>query len=233
MAEVVAFNIETEPNKELTNQLPEPIIKFGNTKDPVKRAVKVQEKRDEQKNRMALDPHFGKITCLSFAFEKTLSGVSAIQATTAFTADHGEAELLDWTWRQIKKAEQVITFNGTGFDIPFMMRRSALLRVPITKDFEINKHRTRLTHCVNHTDVMRLLHDTDVGEGRGSLLDIPRTLSFYVKQFLDDDWPYAEIDQSNLGDLVHNGKQKMVKDLCEWNTSKTLELFLCLRSFYP
>lgn len=40
-----------------------------------------------------------------------------------------EAKILELFWEYVLKAEQVITFNGRNFDIPFLMLRSAMLKV--------------------------------------------------------------------------------------------------------
>jgi DNA polymerase elongation subunit (family B) len=45
-----------------------------------------------------------------------------------------EKEMLERFWEVIKISDQVITFNGRNFDIPFMLMRSAKLGVKPTKD---------------------------------------------------------------------------------------------------
>lgn len=45
-----------------------------------------------------------------------------------------EAEMLQSFWRIVDFTDQVITFNGRNFDIPFLMMRSAMLEIRPTKN---------------------------------------------------------------------------------------------------
>src|SRR5690606_6987297 len=44
-----------------------------------------------------------------------------------------EKEMLESFWRISNYVDQFITFNGRNFDIPFLMLRSAMLGVKVTK----------------------------------------------------------------------------------------------------
>jgi len=45
-----------------------------------------------------------------------------------------EKEMLQSFWRVAQYADQLITFNGRNFDVPFLMMRSAMLKVKPTKN---------------------------------------------------------------------------------------------------
>jgi 3'-5' exonuclease len=45
-----------------------------------------------------------------------------------------EKELLEWFWDDIKKCQKYITFNGRGFDVPFIRLRSAILNVKCSRE---------------------------------------------------------------------------------------------------
>lgn len=45
-----------------------------------------------------------------------------------------EKEMIQSFWRIVDYCEQVITFNGRNFDVPFLMMRSALLQIRPTKN---------------------------------------------------------------------------------------------------
>ena len=45
-----------------------------------------------------------------------------------------EREILEYFWAQIKECWQFVTFNGRGFDGPFIMIRSAILKVKPTRN---------------------------------------------------------------------------------------------------
>src|SRR3989440_6149493 len=63
-----------------------------------------------------------------------------------FVACADEAELLTAFWDVAKHYEKIVTFNGRGFDVPFIYLRSALLNVPISRKdwlgyrFQIEPH---------------------------------------------------------------------------------------------
>lgn len=51
-----------------------------------------------------------------------------------------EAGILRRFWDVIKDYDQIITFNGRGFDAPFIILRSAILRIKPTKDLMPNRY---------------------------------------------------------------------------------------------
>lgn len=51
-----------------------------------------------------------------------------------------EEQMLKNFWQYASKAEKVITFNGRCFDIPFLMIRSALLKLKPSKNFIKNRY---------------------------------------------------------------------------------------------
>ena len=56
-----------------------------------------------------------------------------------------EKEMIQSFWRIVDYCDQVITFNGRNFDIPFLMIRSALLKIRPTKNL-IGKRYDSNTH---------------------------------------------------------------------------------------
>lgn len=51
-----------------------------------------------------------------------------------------ESEILTRFWQSIKTCEQFITFNGRGFDCPFIIIRSAVCRIKPTRDLMPNRY---------------------------------------------------------------------------------------------
>ncbi|MCX8069967.1 MAG: ribonuclease H-like domain-containing protein [Thermodesulfovibrionales bacterium] len=51
-----------------------------------------------------------------------------------------EAEILDKFWSVVKGYNQIITFNGRGFDAPFLIIRSAIHRIKPTKNLMPNRY---------------------------------------------------------------------------------------------
>jgi DNA polymerase elongation subunit (family B) len=101
-------------------------------------------KRDEIQHLFSLWPLTGRIFCIAMLNADTSRG------QVLFTADDydddpiqkdlvefvpcvDETELLTAFWEVAKHYDSVITFNGRGFDVPFVYMRSALLNVPISR----------------------------------------------------------------------------------------------------
>ncbi len=216
----IALNIETAAIPELALELPEPEVRCGNTKDPAKIAEKTAEVRRQQITRMALDPHFGRVVATGVSFD--------ISSRTYLNTD--ERAILIGLWTDVAAADQVYTFNGAAFDFPFLYRRSLLLGVrPAAID--IDKYHVR-TFAAKHVDLYQLLQTWEVGNGLGNGL-YPHTLAFYAKAILGKDFPYADIEQGNLAQLVATGNTDPIRQLCAWNTETTYQLAQRLRAVYP
>jgi uncharacterized protein YprB with RNaseH-like and TPR domain len=68
-----------------------------------------------------------------------------------------EAELLRSFWHLADSAELVVSYNGRGFDVPFLVVRSLILGVPARVDLLSSPFSLR-----PHLDLFRL-----IGHGRG------------------------------------------------------------------
>jgi hypothetical protein len=230
----VALNIETEPDLSYEDRLPEPDVKFGRTTDPEKRQAKLEAKKAEQRGKMALDPHFAKVLCVGFVFRNTEQVI--VSPTIIARGELTEADVLKWFWRQLAACGHIVTFNGIGFDLPFLIRRSLLTGTEIQRELIheswLSKYRCMSVTpanqpAVSHTDLMQLLHQT---EGLYEpALGYSRTLRFYAEHLLGKEFPFADVDQSQLGTC----DALIVQQLCRWNTIATLEIFEKVRNFYP
>ncbi len=91
-------------------------------------------------NEAALHPITGQVACigvqsLTTGFIRTLANVprGSYFVSSAPTTCGCEATILREFWDMAKTATRIVTFNGRAFDIPFMVMRSAMLGVPVTK----------------------------------------------------------------------------------------------------
>ena len=71
-----------------------------------------------------------------------------------------EAELLRSFWALASKAETVVTFNGKGFDIPFLVGRSLIHDIPARCDLLSQRYSLK-----PHLDLMDLLRQGDKAPG--------------------------------------------------------------------
>lgn len=117
---------------------------------------------------MGLSPYFGKVVSLAFGEGE---GSEPEQVTTLVVPPPGreqdeypswvramsEAELLRSFWHLADAAELVVSYNGRGFDVPFLLVRSLIHGIPARVDLLSSPYSLR-----PHLDLFRLL-----GHGRG------------------------------------------------------------------
>ena len=104
-----------------------------------------QQKSDDAERFLSLYPYTAKVVAI---------GMFDVQNEKSFVYYENEKEeewhsedgkivykgfpekiMLERFWHVMEKADQVITFNGRNFDIPFLMMRSAMLQVKPSKNF--------------------------------------------------------------------------------------------------
>lgn len=80
---------------------------------------------------LALSPLTGRIVCAATATFDAATGAPVRDHRTAPTED-GEAAVIAWLWHALAQTPVVVTFNGMGFDVPYLLLRSAILGVTPT-----------------------------------------------------------------------------------------------------
>lgn len=145
----IAFDIETRPLPDLVDKYARPFpdfdesaVKYGNTKDPLKRAALLEQKRiDHQEDclaywaklreRAALDPFTGAIVCI---------GVITDTGAPEIIAEATEAATLRQWWQIYSLTDNAtskfVFWSGCGdaakkFDIDYIVTRSRINRVPL------------------------------------------------------------------------------------------------------
>jgi len=138
-----------------------------------------------------------------------------------------EKEMLENFWKGAREYQEFISFNGRGFDVPFLLVRSAVHKVKPTKDLMSNRYLTSQRFDAKHIDLFDQLNFYGAVRRRGNLhlwsrvfgIKSPKaegisgndvTKLFKEKKFL-------EIARYNIRDL------KATKELYEvWNEYITL-----------
>ena len=121
------------------------LLKYAGTEDEVK-AVK---------EGLGFSPLTGEIVAIGMLNPETERGAVYYQSPEVlqepleedgieYVADT-EAGILGRFWEAVRHYDQVITFNGRGFDAPFLILRSAVHRIKPTKDLMPNRY--NLSHC--------------------------------------------------------------------------------------
>ncbi len=130
-----------------------------------------------------------------------------------FTFHSGDEKfIIEKFWEIVTKYDRLISFNGRSFDAPFLMLRSALLRIKPTKNIVSSRYDSKL-HC----DLLDQF--TFFGLTRKYNLD------FYCKAFGVESSKRGEVTGYNINDVF---KQKRFKEIAEY-CSKDL---IAIRDLY-
>ena len=117
-----------------------------------------ETKRAEIRQQFNLWPFTAQVVCVAMLNADTQRGQVQFLAED-FEEAEGEAgpvefmpcadefELLTAFWDVAKHYDSVVTFNGRGFDVPFIYLRSALLNVPISKKNWLGYRYAVEPHC--------------------------------------------------------------------------------------
>jgi DNA polymerase elongation subunit (family B) len=211
----VVFDIETlgYPLGSFDEVQQEYLLKFSDT----------EEKKHETIQKFSLYPTTSQIIAIGMLNPDTGHGKVLFQSETTVdeSSEDGairfqsgsEVELLKRFWEDLVHYEQFITFNGRGFDCPFLMLRSAMLGVQPSRNLMPYRYDAKI-HC----DLLEQL--TFYGALRKFNLD------FYCKSFGIESPKSHGITGLDLKELFD---QKRFKDIAEYNLGDlkaTAELFL-------
>ena len=142
---VLAFDLETVPTAAAL-ALPYP----EDTRHPPKSYKKAESiaewrraDRDdweaERIKQYSLSPLYGRVVAIGYATEDTTTDDIA-------PSEHDEARLLHDFWNDVAAADCVVTWNGHGFDVPFVLTRSAILGVRVPA-IPLLKRYSHYPHC--------------------------------------------------------------------------------------
>ena len=92
MSDILVTDIETIPNVDVVDLIPEPKA-HGGLKDPVKIAADIEKKKAEAVDKMGLDPNFGRICVIGYA-QRIDSEISTSDHHLKEATDEAERELL-------------------------------------------------------------------------------------------------------------------------------------------
>lgn len=139
----------------------------ANYKDEAKIAAYLEDARAKAAAQASLDPDLARIVALGWMQE---GRDSAPQVLVCLDEDD-ERRALEALWHAVlvhQAPRRLVTFNGLGFDLPVLMRRSLYLDVP-HPFLNLDRYRTP------HTDLMQWLSFNGAIKAHG--------LQFYKRRF--------------------------------------------------
>ncbi len=194
----LVFDIETVPATEI-RELPATIVKS---------LTEHAKRRDmDQSAIMGLSPYFGKVVTLAFGEGEVPLEEQQVTVLAVPHPDHpledppdwirsvSEAELLRSFWTLASLADTVVSFNGRGFDVPFLVGRSLVHGIDSRVDLLSNRFSLR-----PHLDLL----DQVSQRGRG-----PANLDV-VCWALGIESPKGEMDGSMVAPAYERGDLGMI-----------------------
>lgn len=189
-----------------------------------------QARRAELQQQFNLYPFTAQVVCIAMLNAETCRGqVLFIAEDFEADAQEGgpvefvpcmdEVELLTAFWDVAKHYETVVTFNGRGFDVPFVYLRSALLSVPISrKDWLGYRYQTD-PHC----DLAEQLTFYGVSGRDGAARRF--NLDFYCKAFGIESPKSQGVTGMDVNRLLADGRYREIAEYCLRDVRATVSLY--------
>ncbi|KKS65934.1 MAG: hypothetical protein UV36_C0039G0012, partial [Parcubacteria group bacterium GW2011_GWC2_42_6] len=198
---------------------------------------KKEDEKEEVIEKFALWPFTSQIVALSMLNPETGKGKTYFQAPAQSRTEQSsgseqapseeikpviedgmeyqamaEKEILENFWRDIKNYRQFITFNGRLFDCPYIMLRSAVLKVRPTKNLMPPRY-----NATEHVDLLEQL--TFYGAFRKF------SLNCYCKAMKLKSCKTDGMDGSKVGQYFKEKRYQEIARYCAADTRATAELF--------
>lgn len=183
--------------------------------------AQTEEEKEEYKMKTALSPLTGKAVSIAYwdsqskqSFVHTVSDKveNYERENTKFLFYKTEKELLSEFWKVVLKYPQIVTFNGRGFDVPFLMIRSAIHQVRPTRNLMPYRYDYKV-HC-DLSDQMSFY----------GALRFPRSLHFYTRAFGIAS-PKDEMEGVQVTEFYNKGKHKEIAEYALKDVIATGALF--------
>jgi hypothetical protein len=197
-----------------------------NLPDPAARAFR----RQEIQRQFSLWPFTGQVVCIAMVNADTYrgkvlfladnyEGESQFPGKVEFVHCKREAELLVEFWEVAAHYDSIITFNGRGFDVPFIYLRSAMLNVPISRKDWLGYRYQVEPHC----DLIEQLTFYGVSGRDGAARRF--NLDFYCKAFGIESPKSHGVTGMDIGRMMAEGRAIEVARYCLNDVQATVALY--------
>lgn len=217
----IIFDIETcaYPVESLSESQQEYLLRYSEKETE---EDKKSQKRDDAIRYLSLYPLTAKVIAIGIYhvekektyiyYEDNTSEEWMNEEKNIFYKGLSEKEMIQSFWRIVDFTDQVITFNGRNFDIPFLMMRSAMLKVRPSKNLMGKRFDSH-----NHIDLLEQF--TFYGVTRKFNLD------FYCHSFGVESPKSKGISGMEVKNLYEAGRIKDIAVYCAEDVSATYKLF--------
>ncbi|NTU43819.1 MAG: 3'-5' exonuclease [Nitrospirales bacterium] len=186
------------------------------------KGAETDEEESKIKESLAFYPLTGEIVAIGMLNPDTLKGVVYFQTSGDLLLpfeEEGvryecgtEKEILEKFWAAIKSYDQFVTFNGRGFDCPFIMIRSAVHRIKPTRDLMPNRYSS------GHIDLLDQLTFYGAAKRRFSL-------DMWCRTFGISSPKEAGVSGAEVKGLFQAGRYTDIARYCAGDVRATGELF--------
>jgi DNA polymerase elongation subunit (family B) len=157
----------------------------------------------------------GKVLFVAEDYEETAAEAGGVE----FTACADEGELLAEFWEVAKRYESIVTFNGRGFDVPFVYLRSALLNVPVSRRDWLGYRYQVEPHC----DLIEQLTFYGVSGRDGAARRF--NLDFYCKAFGIDSPKSHGVTGMDINQMLAEKRFREIAEYCLRDVEATTSLY--------
>jgi DNA polymerase elongation subunit (family B) len=187
------------------------------------RNARSDEERERLPEMLSLWPFTGKIIVVAMLnpdsgrgrvwYEKQDGRVEETSEDGLFTfVGDTEATFLAEFWKAMRRFQRFVTYNGRGFDGPFLMLRSAALGIPVSRNLVGYRYSVR-----PHTDLLEVL--SFFGAARKWNLD------FACKAFGVESPKEHGMDGFTVGPFYRAGRLREIALYCRRDVEATGRLF--------
>jgi len=220
---IAGFDVETIPDERI--EFDPESVKYGNMKDPDKRAAKLQEVKEAFAKNLSVNP----ATCQVCTFvgvtydtekKQTIESIDLQWGINDDEWDLPEEMIINEGWDFIKRCYRgripLVSFNGIGFDLPVMFVAAMRLDVAVenatyqalTNKWEGNRH---------HYDLMLMLS--------GWNRERWEKLNFWLKRF-DIGQKTEGMDGSQVWPAFQAGEYKKILEYCKGDVLSVCKLMV-------
>ncbi len=189
-----------------------------------------QARRAEIQQQFNLWPFTAKVVCIAMLNAETSRGQVLFTAAdhepdteeagpVEFVLCMDEVELLTAFWDVARHYDRVVTFNGRGFDVPFIYLRSALLNVPISRKDWLGYRFQTEPHC----DLAEQFTFYGVSGREGAARRF--NLDFYCKAFGIESPKSQGVTGLDVNHLLAAGCYRQIAEYCLRDVQATVLLF--------
>jgi 3'-5' exonuclease len=197
------------------NKIADPIARHG--------------RKTELEQQLSLYPLTAKVVCIAMLNAETNRGQVLYTADDFKEEDSSspikyvpcpdESELLSCFWDVAARYDSVVTFNGRGFDVPFIYLRSALLNVPISRKNWLGYRYQTEPHC----DLAEQLTFYTVSGRDGAAKRF--NLDFYCKAFGIESPKSHGITGMDVNRLLTERRYREIAEYCLRDVEATVLLY--------